>query len=142
MQQNISVGKSVNLLRWISVLNFNAALLFVLYVSLTSFQGESQFFADESELYGPMMGNFRLMLIYLCVTEIAVYSYCRLTQQFQGILIMGIFVLLLMVSIDFYGFINQVPVDDNYSCLFLYLGLSHLCYAGIQLKLPKPHPQQ
>ena len=137
MYQNIAIGKSLNLLKLLCSINFNAAILFLFYVSVISLQGDALFFADDSELYGPMMGNFRLMLLYLCITEIAVYGFCRMRGNYQAILLLGLFFLVLMVSIDFYGFINQVPVDDNYRCLFMYLGLSHLLYGSLRLKTGK-----
>jgi hypothetical protein len=46
-------------------------------------------------------------------------------------MVMGLFLLLLIISIEFYGVINEVAVDENYRWFFLYLGLSHLAYGAL-----------
>lgn len=130
MNDNVMTGKSLGLLRTLCAVNFNAAVVFLFVVSVMSAMGSTFFFEDESELYGPMMGNLRLMLFYLCLTEVAVYSYCRYKDDYKAILVLGLFLLVLIVSVEFYGLINDVPVDDNYGWFFLYLGLSHLLYGG------------
>ncbi len=122
-------------IRVISSLNLQAAIGFLLFGAVLALRGESQFFEYEDDVYGPMMGNLRLMLVYLGVAEIAVYIMCRMRGKYQVMLLVGGFFIILMASIDFYGFINQVPVDDHYKFLFLYLGLSHLLYGGVKLHL-------
>lgn len=114
-------------------LNFNASIIFLLIVSAISMTGSSFFFENSAELYGPMAANLPLMLVYLSLTEIAVTSFCRFSGNYQALLALGAFLLLLTVSVEFYGVINQVPVDENYRWLFLYLGLSHLAYGWIQV---------
>ncbi|MDD1621468.1 MAG: hypothetical protein LUQ11_08295 [Methylococcaceae bacterium] len=129
---NSSVNnKGFNVLKLILAINFNASVIFLLIVGVISAMGSTLFFDDQNELYGPMAGNLRLMLIYLCLTELAVYSFCRFGDNYQGLLILGAFLLILMVSIEFYGTINQVPIDDNYPRFFLYLGLSHIGYGAL-----------
>lgn len=131
MNTSIVSNKSINFLRLVLAVNFNAAVIFLLIVSVLTAMGNTLFFEDYGDLYGPMDNNLRLMLIYLCVTEIGVYSFCRYSNNNQGIFLMGLFLLLLIVSIEFYGVINEVAVDENYAWFFLYLGLSHLCFGGI-----------
>jgi hypothetical protein len=131
MNNRVVTDKSLNILKLLSAVNFNAAVIFLLIVSVISALGSTLFFEDQSELYGPLASNLRLMLVYLCLTELSVYSFCRFRDNYQGILILGMFLLLLMVSIEFYGVINQVPIDDNYRWLFLYLGLSHICHGTL-----------
>lgn len=124
-------NKGFNVLKLILAINFNAAVIFLLIVGVISAMGSTLFFDDQSELYGPMASNLRLMLIYLCLTELAVYSFCRFEGNYQGLLILGAFLLILMVSIEFYGAINQVAIDDNYPWFFLYLSLSHIGYGAL-----------
>ncbi len=124
--------KGFNVLKLILAVNFNAAVIFLLIVGVISAMGGTLIFEDQSELYGPMAGNLRLMLIYLCLTELAVYSYCRFGETYQGLFVLGIFLLLLAISIEFYGAINQIPIDGNYRWFFLYLGLSHVGFAGLK----------
>lgn len=124
-------NKGFNVLKLILAVNFNAAVIFSLIVGVLSAMGSTLFFEDQSQLYGPMASNLRLMLIYLCLTELAVYSFCRFGDNYQGLLILGAFLLILVVSIEFYGAINQIPIDDNYPWFFLYLGLSHIGYGAL-----------
>lgn len=111
--------------------NFSASVIFLFLVSAVSLFGQPVLFEDGSDLYGPMASNLRLMLLYLCLTELAVCSFCRFSDQYQGVLLMGLFLLLLAVSVDFYGEINDVPIDENYARFFIYLGVSHVAYAVI-----------
>ena len=138
MKANVTNEKSLNFLKMLCAVNFNASVIFLLIVSAVSALGSTLFFEDQSDLYGPMASNLRLMLVYLCLTELSVCSFCRFKGENRGILMMGVFLLLLLVSIEFYGTINQVPVDEGYRWFFLYLGLSHIGY-GQFCKARQPH---
>jgi len=121
--------KTLPLLSLMSAINFNGAV-FLLVVSLFSAAGSSLFFDNNSELYGPLAGNLRLMLIYLTLSQFAGYCFCSYSQNYRPLLPIGLFWLLLMGSIEFYGMVNQIPIDEDYGRLFLYLGLSNLFYGG------------
>lgn len=123
--------KRFNVWKILFQINFDASVIFLVIASIMTAAGSPFFFDDDSDLYGPMAGNLRLMLVYLTLMVLAVYSYCRFSTQFQGLLVLGVFLLLLTVSVEFYSTLNQVPVDENYRWLFLYLGLSHLAFGGI-----------
>jgi len=122
--------KTLPLLSLMSAINFNGAVIFLLVVSLFSAAGSSLFFDNNSELYGPLAGNLRLMLIYLTLSQFAGYCFCSYSQNYRPLLPIGLFWLLLMGSIEFYGMVNQIPIDEDYGRLFLYLGLSNLFYGG------------
>jgi hypothetical protein len=119
------------MLKLLLAVNFSASLIFLLLVSIISLFGSPLIFEDQNELYGPMAGNLRLMLVYLCLTELAVFSFCRFSDNYRGVLVLGLFLLLLAISIEFYGEINQVPIDENYRWFFMYLGLSHVAYGTL-----------
>ena len=42
----------------------------------------------------------------------------------------GLFWLMLMGSIEFYGMVNQILIDEGYRWFFLYMGISNLAYGG------------
>lgn len=132
MNNKTLTHKSLNLLKLVLAVNFNAAMIFLLLVAVISAIGNAPIFEDQSDIYGPMASNLRLMLIYLCLTELAVYSFCRFGENYQGLFVLGIFLLFLAVSIELYGAINQIPIDENYRWFFLYLGLSHVGFAGLK----------
>jgi len=115
-------------LKVLLTINFTAAIIFLAITSVVTLLGSSIFFEDYSDLYGPMDNNLRLMLIYLCVTEITVYSFCRYSNSYRSMILMGLFLLLMSVGVEYYGVINEVMVDDNYIWFFAYLGLSHLSF--------------
>lgn len=131
MNQSIVSEKSAGLLRLLLAVNFNAAVIFLLIVSVLSAMGSHMFFEDYGDLYGPMDNNLRLMLIYLSVSELAIYSFCRYSENFSVMVVMGLFLLLCSFGIEVYSDINEVVVDENYFWFFVYLGLSHLCYGLI-----------
>ncbi|MGZ5025872.1 MAG: hypothetical protein ACXWE9_01760 [Methylobacter sp.] len=122
--------------QWLSLLpaiNFNIAVIFLLAVSLVSVSGSSLFFENNSDLYGPLASNLRLMLIYLTLTQFSAYCFCSYIENYRLLLAVGLFWLMLMASIKFYGMVNQIPIDEDYDWLFLYLGLSNLVYGGFMV---------
>ena len=122
-------NKPANAIKLICAVNFKAALIFLLLFSVVSVFDQPLYFDDYQDLYGPMIGNLRLMLIYLAVTDLAIYGYCHFSNNYQAVFIMGVFLLSLILGVEAYGLLNQVPIDDNYAWFFLYLGASHLSYA-------------
>lgn len=110
--------------------NFNAAVILLLISGAATVLGNPLFFEDISDLYGPLANNMRLMMFYLCLIQIAVYSFYTLSNSPTVLAALGIFLLLLIGSLEFYSVINQIEVDENYRLLFIYSGLSHLLYGG------------
>lgn len=114
-------------------LNLKISIVFLLLATALSVTGSQLFFVDDSELYGPMSGNLKIMLVYLCLTVMGVYGLSNFGKHLAILLALGVFLLLMSVSIEFYSEINQVPVDENYRWLFLYCGLSQLLFAGLEM---------
>ncbi|TRW97089.1 hypothetical protein [Candidatus Methylobacter oryzae] len=125
--------KTLQLLSMLSAINFNVAVILLLVVSLISAAGSSLIFDNNSELYGPLAGNLRLMLVYLTLSQFSAYCYCSYSENYRLLVPAGLFWLLLMGSIEFYGMVNQIPIDEDYGRLFLYLGLSNLSYGGFMI---------
>lgn len=130
MAKQLVVNKIQQMARLVFSVNFTASLIFLVLVSLMALLGQSVLFEDHSDLYGPMDNNLRLMMLYLCLMELAVCSFCHFSGENQGVWLMGWFLVLLAVSIEFYGEINDVPIDENYRWFFLYLGFSHVAYGS------------
>ncbi len=128
MNTQISPSASLNILKIALQVNVHASIIILLIVSILTISGSDLLFTELSELYGPLAGNLRLMLVYLCIVEITVFSYCHFSNNYQGTALLGIFLLLLIPALAFYGRVNQIPIDNNYHWLFLYLGVSHLLY--------------
>ncbi|WP_084190957.1 hypothetical protein [Methylomarinum vadi] len=130
MNRQLSMSKSLTILKILLQVNFNASVIFLMIVSVFSLSGSDFFFADLGDLYGPLSGNLRIMFVYLCLTEIAVYSYCHFSNNNQGIMLLGLFLLMLIASLQFYGYVNEIPIDNDYNTFFLYLGLSHILFGA------------
>lgn len=122
---------SLNILQIVLQVNFNASVIVILLASILSLTGSEFFFENTSDLYGPLANNLRLVLIYLCLVQIAVYGFHQVSSNYTAIVALGAFLLLLIISVEYYSAVNQVEIDENYQKVFLYAGLSHLLYGGI-----------
>lgn len=127
------VNSCLDILTLTLKVNLNASIIFLLIVSILSLADSQLFFSDDSELYGPLAGNFRIMLLYLSLTVMAVYGLSNGGEKVQALLALGIFLLAMAAGLAFYGQINQVPVDEHYFWLFGYCGLSQLGFASMRL---------
>lgn len=122
---------SLNVLQIVLQVNFNASVILILLASILSLTGSEFFFESTSDLYGPLANNLRLVLIYLCLVQIAVYGFYQMSSNYAAIVALGAFLLILILSLEYYSLVNQVEIDDNYRQVFLYAGLSHLLYGGV-----------
>lgn len=122
---------SLNIIQIVLQVNFNASVMLILLASILSLTGSEFFFENTSDLYGPLANNLRLVLIYLCLVQIAVYAFHQISNNFTAITALGAFLLLLTISLEYYGSVNQLKIDENYQRLFLYAGMSHLLYGGV-----------
>ncbi|OAI12951.1 hypothetical protein A1359_01420 [Methylomonas lenta] len=127
-----SISKtSLNILQLLLQINFNVSVIFVLVVSLMSLAGSDIFFENNSDLYGPLANNLRMVLLYLCFVQLAVYGFYQMHSNYAAVFTLGAFLLILIVSLQFYSIINQIEIDPSYQQIFLYVGLSHVLYGGI-----------
>lgn len=128
--QSIS-NKSLNVLQLLLQINFNASVIFVLIVSILSITGSEMFFENSTDLYGPLANNLRVVLLYICMMQLAVYGFYQISNNYAGVFILGAFLLILIIALKFYAVINQIEVDESYHQVFLYAGLSHLLYGAM-----------
>ncbi|WGS87771.1 hypothetical protein [Methylomonas sp. UP202] len=131
MQTKTLAGKTLDIVELLLQVNFNAAVLLVLISSALSMFGGAIYFEDNSDLYGPLANNLRLMMFYLSLVQIAVYSFYLYGNSPAAVAGLGVFLLLLTASLGFYASINQIEIDEKYAELFLYAGASHLVYGGL-----------
>lgn len=130
MSKQVFYAKALALLQLALQINWNTAVIVLLVSGLATMFGYPLFFEDNSELYGPLANNLRLMMFYLCLIQVAVWSFYKLGNSPAALSALGVFLLLLIASLEFYGEINQIEIDQNYRQLFVYSGLSHLLYGG------------
>jgi uncharacterized membrane protein len=84
-------------------------------------------------MYGILDNNLQTAIIYLGITEIVVVAYCAIMQQFQFMLLMGFFLLSMIESLNFYGEVNSMTIDENFTDFFLYTGVSHLAFGMLTM---------
>ena len=125
--------KSLDILQLILIINFNDSVIFLLIVSVLSISGSELFFGDNSDLYGPLANNIRIVLLYICIMQLSVYGLYQMSGNYGAVFSLGAFLLVLIVALNIYSEMNQVEVDENYNLVFLYVGLSHLLYGVMRV---------
>lgn len=99
--------------------------------SLLSVSDQYSLFDFNEELYGELVNNIRMTLVYLSFTEIAVCVYCIVSKKTLAFVLVGFFFILMLGSVRFYGEINNVEIDDNLYLFFLYTGVSHILFGAL-----------
>ncbi|MCD2449514.1 hypothetical protein GO003_003835 [Methylicorpusculum oleiharenae] len=137
---NALATKSLNSVKYGLEANYYVSLLVTVVTAIMSVTGKDSFFTMGDDLYGPLGNNLKIMLIYLALAQLVVFIYCLRKQNYRELTIMGLFIILLIGGVEFYGAINDVPIDEKYNPFFLYTGLSHIFY-GILSFLPDKKDQ-
>ena len=124
--------KSIKLLLEV---NFYISVIVLIAGGLLSVSGSYSIFEFNEDLYGALDNNLRMIMVYLAVTEIVILIYCFLRKNFQVMIPVGFFLILMIGSMEFYGEINTIEIDENFPLFFFYTGLSHILFgvmAGIE----------
>ena len=134
--------KSIKLLLEV---NFYISVIVLIAGGMLSVSGSYSFFEFNEDLYGALDNNLRMILVYLAVTEIVILIYCFLRKNFQVMIPVGFFLILMIGSMEFYGEINTIEIDENFPLFFFYTGLSHILFgimAGIERNKNEAHNDQ
>ena len=116
--------------------NFYISVLVLLTGCLLSVSDRYSFFEFNEDLYGALDNNLRMIMIYLAMTETVILMYCYFRHNFQIMIAVGFFLILMIASMRLYGDINDIAIDENFSLFFLYTGLSHSLY-GVMVRIEK-----
>ena len=129
-------GISFKSIKLLLEVNFYISALVLIAGCLLSVSDRYSLFEFNEDLYGALDNNLRMIMIYLAMTEtmILIYSYFR--HNFQVMIPVGFFLVMMIASMKFYGEINAVAVDENFSPFFLYTGLSHILY-GVMVRIER-----
>ena len=131
-------SNAFKLLKFLLEANFGLSVLVLVGGSLLSVSGAYAIFEFNEDLYGALANNLRIMMIFLAMSEIAIFIFCYVMKSFHFEVVVGFFLILMIGSLEFYGKINQVDIDPNYTVFFLYTGLSHIVY-GVMVGLERNH---
>ena len=132
---------SIKLFDGISVffkINFYISAIVLVGGCLLSATENHSIFEFNEDLYGAIGNNIRVIMVYLAINELAILLYCFLTKNARIMLAVGLFLILLIGSLEFYAEINAIEFDQNLRLFFLYTGISHLVYGFIEIEKISP----
>ncbi len=123
-------------LRILIELNFYCAVAILIGASFLSINDEYSLFIFNEDLYGALDNNLRMIMVYLALTECVVLFYCFVTKNFRFMMPVGFFLILMIGSMEFYGEINTVAIDEHFPIFFMYTGMSHILF-GVMADIEK-----
>ena len=132
-------------IKFLLEVNFYISVIVLIAGGMLSVSGSYSIFEFNEDLYGALDNNLRMIMVYLAVTEIVILIYCFLRKNFQVMMPVGFFLILMIGSMEFYGEINTIEIDENFPLFFFYTGLSHILFgvmAGIERNKTEAHNDQ
>ena len=119
-------------------INFYISAIVLVGGCLLSATENHSIFEFNEDLYGAIGNNIRVIMMYLAINELAILLYCFLTKNARIMFAVGLFLILLIGSLEFYAEINAIEFDQNLRLFFLYTGISHLVYGFIEIEKISP----
>jgi hypothetical protein len=119
-------------------INFYISAIILVGGCLLSATENHSIFEFNEDLYGAIGNNIRVIMVYLAINELAILLYCFLTKNARIMFAVGLFLILLIGSLEFYAEINAIEFDQNIRLFFLYTGISHLVYGFIEIEKISP----
>ena len=116
--------------------NFYISVIVLIVGGLLSASRSYSIFEFNEDLYGALDNNLRMIMVYLAMTEAVIFGYCFFRKNFQVMISVGFFLILMIGSMAFYGDINTVEIDETFPAFFLYTGLSHILF-GVMTYMEK-----
>jgi hypothetical protein len=120
--------KSIQSIKFLLEVNFTISVIVLIAGGMLSASGSYSIIEFNEELYGALDNNLRMIMVYLAMTESVILSYCFFRKNFQVMIPVGFFFIMMIGSMAFYGEINTVVIDENFPLFFLYTGLSHILF--------------
>ncbi len=137
--------KGLQSIKFLLEVNFYISVIVLIAGGILSVSGSYSFFEFNEDLYGALDNNLRLIMVYLAITETVILGYCFFRKNFQVMIPVGFFLILMIGSMEFYGQINAIEIDENFPLFFLYTGLSHILFgvmAGIERNSSAEHNEK
>jgi hypothetical protein len=135
-QMNGIAFKSKQNIKFLLVVNFYISVIVLIVGGMLSVSESYSVFEFNEELYGALDNNLRMIMVYLAITESVILSYCFFRKNFRVMIPVGFFLILMIGSMKFYGEINSIEIDENFSIFFLYTGLSHILF-GVMVDIER-----
>jgi len=128
--------KSKQNIKFLLEVNFYISVIVLIAGGMLSVSESYSVFEFNEELYGALDNNLRMIMVYLAITESVILSYCFFRKNFRVMIPVGFFLILMIGSMKFYGEINSIEIDENFSLFFLYTGLSHILF-GVMVDIER-----
>lgn len=125
------VFKRLEIIKFLLEINFYISVIVLIGGAISSVSGSYSFFEFNEDLYGALDNNLRMIMVYLAITESVILGYCFFRKNFQVMIPVGFFLILMIGSMEFYGEINSIEIDENFPLFFLYTGISHILFGLI-----------
>ena len=132
----------IKIVKFAVCINFCVAVMALVSGGLLSILEGYSFFDFNEDLYGALDNNLRIMMFYIAVTEIVILIYCFFNKQFGLLIIVGLFLILIIGSMQFYGEVNTVAIDEKIPFFLFYTGLSHILFGLSQSLIQQPLNKQ
>jgi hypothetical protein len=133
---NSMAFKGLQIIKFLLEVNFYISVIMLITGGFLSVSDSYSFFEFNQDLYGALDNNLRMIMAYLAMTESVILIYCFFRKNFQVMIAVGFFLILMIGSMEFYGDINSIEIDDNFPLYFLYTGLSHILF-GVMMGIEK-----
>jgi uncharacterized membrane protein len=133
---NSMAFKGLQIIKFLLEVNFYISVIMLITGGFLSVSDSYSFFEFNQDLYGALDNNLRMIMVYLAMTESVILIYCFFRKNFQVMIAVGFFLILMIGSMEFYGDINSIEIDDNFPLYFLYTGLSHILF-GVMMGIEK-----
>jgi len=130
------VFKAFKSIKFLLEANFYLSVIVLLAGCFLSVSDNYSLFAFNEDLYGALDNNLRMIMVYLAITEIVILLYCYFRKNFRVMIPVGFFLILMIGSMEFYGDINSIEIDDSFPLFFLYTGISHILF-GVVIDIEK-----
>lgn len=128
--------KGIQGIKFLIEINFYISVILLVAAGVFSLPGSNSIFEFNEDLYGALDNNLRMVMIYLAMTEMVILMYCFYRKNFQVMILVGFFLILMIGSMEFYAEINSIEIDENFPMFFLYTGLSHIFF-GVMVSIKK-----
>ncbi|MCX7108074.1 MAG: hypothetical protein NTV66_10980 [Methylococcales bacterium] len=128
--------KAFKSIKFLLEANFYLSVIVLLAGCSLSVSDNYSLFAFNEDLYGALDNNLRMIMVYLAITEIVILLYCYFRKNFRVMIPVGFFLILMIGSMEFYGDINSIEIDDSFPLFFLYTGISHILF-GVVIDIEK-----
>ena len=128
--------KGLQSIKLLLEVNFYISVIVLIAGGILSASGSYSIFEFNEDLYGALDNNLRMIMVYLAMTEAVILVYCFARKNFQVMIPVGFFLILMIGSMEFYGEINTIEIDNNFPLFFLYTGISHILF-GVMANIEK-----